>query len=113
MLFDQRLGKRQAQPGTFIGTAIGGMDQAEGFEGLRNVARVDADPRIRDLQSQPAIGAAAGADRDLAMRLGEFDRVGQEIEHDLLQSYRIGPEYRQAGLDLEPEPEPAANQSFA
>src|SRR5262249_40247335 len=102
---DQRLGKRQAESGTFMASRPRGIDLAEWLQRELDLSLGHADAGIVDDELQPAILAAQAGDRDAAAARREFQRVRQEIEQDLLELDLIGEKARQTGdagqVDLE------------
>src|SRR5205823_60347 len=66
----------------------------ERLEDALEVLLRDADPGVVDEQAEAVIGVPRSADRNRAARLGELDRVRQQVIEHLLQPPLIGPECR-------------------
>ncbi len=62
----------------------------EGSQRLGNVLKRNPDAGINDLEYIAALRARPSPERDLAAGRGEFDRVGQQIDQDLLELAFIG-----------------------
>ena len=103
MRLDQSLRERQAEAGAFVSAVEVTIDLAETRHRLGHVFGRDADAGIDDLEHVTAVGPAPGPDRNLASGLGELDRVGQEVDEDLLELTFVGPQRRQLVRDLERE----------
>ncbi|MNS74496.1 hypothetical protein D3C72_1079740 [compost metagenome] len=94
---------RQAQAGAAVTAAGAAISLAEGFEDQLQLVACDADAAVGDLESDPAIAAAANVQADLAV-LGELDRIGQQVLQDLLQALVVGHQLtggQAIGLDLQ------------
>jgi len=94
----QRLSEREAQPGARIVASQFLLDLLERARKARQVLRRDAAAGIDDTQRQ-RVRRAARMHHDRA-RVGELDRVGQEIEQNLFHRAMVGFDFRQMlGVD--------------
>ena len=101
------LGQRQAKPGAADFRVVAVMDAAEGREGdLQRLGR-NADAGVLDPEDEFACRAGLAGDDDLTAGSGEFDRIGNEIEQDLLHRSQIGDDIGQAGGEIAPQDDPA------
>ncbi len=103
MDFDKRLGEGQAEAGPFILAVESAIDLLEGSQRFGNVLKRNPDAGIDDLEYVAAFGARPSPERDLTAGRGEFDRVGQQIDQDLLELGefdRVGQQIDQDLLEL-------------
>ena len=78
----QLLHQREADPGPLVRAALRPLDAAKAVEDVSQVGRGDARPGVDDLENRARV-AAVQADRDAPLE-GELERVGDEVEDDLL-----------------------------
>ena len=78
----QLLHQREADPGPLVRAALRPLDAVKAVEDARQLGRGDARPGVDDLENRTRV-AAAQADRDAPLE-GELERVGDEVEDDLL-----------------------------
>src|SRR5437763_6755033 len=88
--FDQRLGQRQAEAGALIAAGQLVVDLLEWREGDRDLVRRHADPGIADGDGDLLGIDRLDRDRDGAFRLGELDRVRQQVQKNLTQLGGVG-----------------------
>ncbi len=86
----QRLGERQAEAGAVAAAGERGLHLAEGLEHLFHLIGRNADAGIGDLDDDAGIVVDRPAQRHAAALRREFQRVGQEVEEDLLELALIG-----------------------
>src|SRR3546814_645853 len=77
----------------------------EGLYDRGHVLRRDADTTVRNLDVQEIMTIAPGGDIDAATGRGKFDRVGEQIDDDLLQIPLIAEHCRQVRPDVDVEHE--------
>src|SRR5437899_4772708 len=95
---DELLGQRQAESGAFLLLRVIAPDLAELLEhGLMIFGR-DADPGVADRDLEPA-GIAMRRYVDAAAVGRELDRVGQEVDEDLLHLALVGLNVAQRRID--------------
>ena len=103
VLLDDAAAKREAEPGSFPG----GLGGEEWLEDLVLDLRRDAWPRVTHLESHATMrGIVARRDRDAARARAPAHglvRVCQEVHEHLIELVWIGPEPRQALLEVERE----------
>src|SRR5204863_6769527 len=80
---DERAAEREAQTGALLGGAVGPSGLGELVEYAHLIRGRDAHAGVAD-RDQHAGALGLGLERDGAARGGEFHRVGQQVEDDLL-----------------------------
>ena len=86
MQVGEGLGRGQAEPGPLVFTIEVAVDLAERRQRLGNVIERHADARVGNLEHM----AVLGSDGHLANSRRELDRVGQQVDDDLLELVLIG-----------------------
>src|SRR5690606_21415682 len=98
---DNQLGDGQPQPGAGD-RSVGRFDAVELVENARLLLWPDAHALIRHADLHAAIYPSHGYRYRAAIRR-VFDRVGDEVAHDLRQPERVAERRRHAGLRLKPD----------
>src|SRR5437016_1410974 len=96
---DQAAADRQAEAGAAVLARERVLDLVEGLADPRQLVRRDADAAVRYGDGEAAALLEPRVERDGAALGRELDRVGQEIEQDLLDRARIGLDRRQVVVD--------------
>ncbi len=105
MQLRQRARERQAEPGALLAAREPAIDLPERLEGDRDLLGRHADAGVGDKESDAALRRRRGGEHDTAARRREFHRVGEQVEHDLLQPSLVCQKHRQARHRLGPEVE--------
>src|SRR5262249_60388954 len=80
----QTLDDRQAQAGAVVATVVARSRLEERIPEVRQILRADADPVVLH-GDHDSSALRPRADRDPTAPIGELDRVGKEVEHDLTE----------------------------
>ena len=75
---------RETQAGTILGPRQFGVHLHERLEDAFEIARRDSASSVRDDDVDSLTALLLTGDRDRAARIGELDRIGEQIEDDLL-----------------------------
>ena len=95
MQLGEGLGQRQAEPGALVFAVEVAVQLGERRQRLGYVGEGNANTRIDDLEDIATVHVAPDFDRHLAIPRRELDRVGQHVDHYLLELALIGMERRQ------------------
>src|SRR3984885_12971136 len=90
----QPLDDRKAETGATVTAVIGRARLEIRLADAGQVLVTDADAVVLD-RKQDARRFGASADRHLAAAIGEADRIGQEVEQNLVQRALVGDYFRQ------------------
>src|SRR5580700_10621798 len=99
MELDELSRQRESEAGTFLFLGIVAAYLAELLKHRRLVLRRDADARITHRDDE-LIRVAARAHVDPAAVRREFDRVGQQVDQDLLEFALVGGNLAELCIDL-------------
>src|SRR5262249_58502714 len=101
---DERLRDRKPQARALMALGELALDWLERPAQPRERILWNADPGIRDRDADPAAGRP-GANRDAAAFRRKLHRIGQQVQHDLLEQAMVGGQTDAAaepGGELEP-----------
>ena len=101
MQFGQPPRQRQPEPGALATAGDAAIDLTKRLEGDLDFRRGHAQSGIAHLEFDAAIGSAAHDEADGAAWIGEFDRVAEQIQQDLLEPGRIGHQRRHRVVDFD------------
>src|SRR5690349_16099309 len=108
----KRLCQREPEAGAVVASAETAVDLAEGRHGARDVLGGDADAAVAHLDGNAAL-VALEAQRNLAARRRELDRVRQQVHEDLLELPLIGADEAGTRRYVDAEAEAGARQALA
>ncbi len=91
MHFDKVLSQRQTKAGPFILAVELAVDLLERSQRCWNVLKLDPDPCLDYLENVATVRTTPSPQRDLTAGIREFDRVGKQVDQDLLQLPKIDP----------------------
>ena len=94
MKLRQSFGDRQAQTRPVIFAVQRAFDLGEGLKGKRHFVRAHADAGIHHLDIDTAVLRQASGNHNAPAAFGELDRIGQDVQEDLLELQRIGDQWR-------------------
>ena len=99
----QLLHEREADARPLVGAPARPLDAEEALEAVRELVRGDAAPGVAHVEPR-VVPVVAPRDDDLALQ-GELERVGDEVEHDLLPHVRVDVRRLAEGVALHPQRE--------
>src|SRR5215510_332366 len=102
----QALDDRQAETGAVVPAIVARARLEERIAHARHILGVDADAVVLHRDRDRAARSSLGAHHDLAAVIGELDRVGNQVEHDLAQRALVGDDQWQLSRDPHGELDP-------
>lgn len=105
--------QRQPEAGAFAAAREPGIHLTEGLDRDANLSRGHAQAGIPDFEFDAAIVGAVPRQHHAPARLGEFDRVAEQVQQNLFQPGPVCDEGRQTGLELGSQHDPCRRGTFA
>src|SRR5260370_9410231 len=90
MELSQLSSERQSQTGAFLSTGKSPIDLAKPLESYFDLGLCHPTAIVPDVECDAALFCAPYDDVDRPAKLGEFDRVRQQVEHSLLLTRPVG-----------------------
>ena len=113
MQLDQPLDDRKAEAGAVMRAVVGGAHLEERIADVAQILLARCRRRCPRRRASHRRRRRSRRDRDLAAALGELDRVGEEIDQDLLHGALVGDDVGQVGRPQQTRSMPASRARSA
>ena len=108
--FGQPPRQRQPEAGALAAAGEAAIDLAERLARDRDLGRRHPETGIAHLEFDAAVGAAAHGEDDGAAGIGEFDRIAEQVQQDLLEPGRVGDQRRHLVFDFDRQAQPSGRR---